>query len=120
MQLGRCILGRRHVYPGVTSALTQLLVEGTFVTGTHLVTVYDPICTEDGNITMALYASFLPIPSADLFPLPDPSEYAMEKKEGTVLPAEGRIVINQGKKRIRLRVVNRGDRPVNVGTSRLH
>ncbi|KAJ9668308.1 Urease [Coniosporium apollinis] len=115
--IGRTILGRRHVHPSVVSSLTLLQIEGTFPTGTGLVTVYDAISSDDGDLEKALYGSFLPIPSKDLFPLPDAGEYDMKKQPGAVVPVrEGRIIMNEGRKRVRLRVINRGDRPVNVGS----
>jgi urease len=37
--------------------------------GTKLITVHNPISTTDGDLTAALYGSFLPVPSLDIFPL---------------------------------------------------
>ena len=31
------------------------------------VTVHKPICREDGNLELALYGSFLPVPSVEVF-----------------------------------------------------
>jgi len=81
-----------------------------------LVTVHDPICTEDGDLASALYGSFLPIPSNDLFPVQEESEYAAEKLPGAVVVRKERIAINQGRKRVKLRVTNNGDRPIQVGS----
>lgn len=79
-----------------------------------LVTVHDPICTEDGNLEAALYGSFLPIPPESAFPIVDAAEYAPEKMPGAVIAKKERIVINKGRERIKLRVTNNGDRPVQV------
>jgi urease len=79
-----------------------------------LVTVHDPICTESGNLEAALYGSFLPIPSADVFPPTDPSEYEPQKAPGAIIAKKQRIVINKGRPRIRLQVANNGDRPIQV------
>lgn len=68
MDLGKRILGRRHVHPSVVGTLKQMQVEATFETGTHLITIHNPISTDDGDLSMALYGSFLPTPSTDLFP----------------------------------------------------
>jgi urease len=115
MTIGTQMLGRRHVLPSVISSLPELMVEGTFPTGTYLVTVHHPISTDDGDLEKALYGSFLPVPSNDLFPLPDPSEYEPSKLPGAVVPVkEGKIVFKEGRKRIRLKVTIKGDRPIQV------
>lgn len=109
------MLGRRHVIPSVVSSLTELMVEGTFLTGTYLVTVHHPVSTDDGDLQKALYGSFLPIPSKDDFPLADRAEYDAENMPGAVLPSkEGRIVLRNGRRRKRLKVTSRGDRPIQV------
>lgn len=115
MQIGRTMLGRRHVLPSVLSTLTELQVEGTFPTGTYLVTVHHPIASDDGDLEKALYGSFLPVPGKDAFPLPDASEYENVKMPGAVIPVkEGRILLNEGRKRIKLKVTSKGDRPIQV------
>ena len=80
-----------------------------------LVTVHDPIASEDGDVAAALSGSFLPIPSNDHFPVQDPSLYSREKLPGAIIPRKEDIVINKGRERVRLRVTNTGDRPVQVG-----
>jgi Urease beta subunit len=79
-----------------------------------LVTVHDPICTEFGNLEAALYGSFLPVPPHNAFPIVDESEYATEKMPGAIIARKERIVLNKGRERIKLRVTNNGDRPVQV------
>ena len=115
MSIGKCMLGRRHVLPSVVSSLAELMVEGTFPSGTYLVTVHNPISSDDGDLEKALYGSFVPIPAKDLFPLPDPKEYDREKMPGNVTPAkEGNITMKAGRKRMTLKVVSKGDRPIQV------
>lgn len=115
MSIGKTMLGRRHVLPSVVSSLSELQIEGTFPTGTYLVTVHYPICTDDGDLEKVFYGSFLPIPSQDLFPIPDPSVYEPQNQPGAVIPAKGeRITLNEGRDRIRLKVVSKGDRPIQV------
>lgn len=134
MQHGKTLLGRCHVLPSVPTLLHEIQVEGTFVDGyvhlaihTHnaltpesvfLVTVHDPICTESGNLEAALYGSFLPIPSQDAFPVVDASEYARDKAPGAIIARKERIVINKGRDRIKLKVTNNGDRPIQVRRAR--
>jgi urease len=91
-------------------------VEGTFRDGVFLVTVHDPIASEDGDIVAALSGSFFPIPSNDLFPVQDQSLYSREKLPGAIIARKEDIVINKGRERVRLRVTNTGDRPVQIGS----
>ena len=117
MSIGKTMLGRRHVLPSVTSSLTELMVEGNFPTGTYLVTVHHPISSNDGDLQKALYGSFLPIPSKAQFPLPDAAEYEPEKIPGAVVPLKTeRMVLRARRKRIRLKVTSKGDRPIQVGS----
>ncbi|KAK8075160.1 urease [Apiospora hydei] len=116
MTIGSTMLGRRHVQPSVPSTLHEIQVEGTFPTGTYLVTVHNPIATENGDLAKALYGSFLPIPSADLFPAAAAAEYAADKQPGALVAVKGRIALNQGRRRVRLRVTSKGDRPIQVGS----
>ncbi|OAQ95720.1 hypothetical protein LLEC1_06238, partial [Akanthomyces lecanii] len=53
MALGATMLGRRHVIPSVCHTLHEIQVEGTFPTGTYLVTVHNPISTDDGDLARA-------------------------------------------------------------------
>ncbi|KAH8983231.1 urease [Lactarius akahatsu] len=116
MDKGRKLLGRRHVLPSVPLLLHEIQVEGTFHDGVFLVTVHNPIETEDGDIAAALSGSFLPIPSNDLFPVQDPLLYSRENLPGAVIARTENIIINKGRDRIRLRVTNTGDRPVQIGS----
>src|SRR6185436_15613700 len=68
MDLGRQLLGRNQVMSGVPEMVAEVQVEGTFPDGTKLVTVHHPIASENGNLQLALYGSFLPVPSASMFP----------------------------------------------------
>ncbi|KAH8905989.1 urease [Coniochaeta sp. PMI_546] len=117
MTLGATMLGRRHVLPSVPSTLHEIQVEGTFPSGTYLVTVHNPIATDDGDLARALYGSFLPVPSQEAFPLPEAGAYESEARPGAVVVAKGqKVVLNEGRKRIRLRVTSKGDRPIQVGS----
>ncbi|UNI23373.1 Urease [Purpureocillium takamizusanense] len=116
MALGSTMLGRRHVLPAVCSTLREIQVEGTFPMGTYLVTVHNPIATDDGDLRRALYGSFLPIPDNEAFPLPPDSEYELHRQPGAVVAVKGRVVMNENRPRVRLRVTSRGDRPIQVGS----
>lgn len=113
MSLGKEMLGRRHVLPSVVSALAELQVEGTFPCGTYLVTVHNPISSDEGNLEKALYGSFLPVPSNDIFPDVDQKEYEEKNLPGAIVVAKSeRVVLNKGRKRIQLKVTSKGDRPI--------
>ena len=116
MSLGTTMLGRRHVLPSVVTSLSELMVEGNFPSGGYLVTVHHPISSDDGDLARALYGSFLPVPSNDLFPLPDPKEYEPEKAPGAVIALKTASTISTfpDRKRIRLKIVSKGDRPIQV------
>jgi urease len=117
MAIGKTMLGRRHVLPSVVKSLHELMIEGTFPTGTYLVTVHDPICTDDGDLEKALYGSFLPVPSNDIFPIPEAKVYESENQPGAVIAVKGEagiIKLNEKRKRIKLKVKSMGDRPIQV------
>ncbi|KAK3115601.1 Urease [Teratosphaeriaceae sp. CCFEE 6253] len=123
MSLGSTLLGRRHVLPSVPHTLTELQVEGTFRMGTYLVTVHNPISGDDGNMERALYGSFLPVPGQEKFPWPlreGMDMYTDETKMPGAIVAvkgdKGRIVLSEGRKRIKLKVTSKGDRPIQVGS----
>jgi urease subunit gamma/beta len=111
MDTGRQLLGRRQVMSGVPELVAEVQVEGTFPDGTKLVTVHHPIVAEDGNLQLALYGSFLPIPSLALFQssaeVPTPGAYETVSSE---------IALNEGRETVTLTVTNLGDRPIQVGS----
>lgn len=88
---GATLLTTDDVMPGVAAMLPILQVEGTFPDGTKLVTVHDPV--RPGRIAVA--------------PGPTPGE---------ILPADGDIEINAGRRRHTLRARNTGDRPIQIGS----
>ena len=111
MALGRTLLGRRQVMPGVASMLHEVQVEGTFPDGTKLVTVHHPIASEDGDLKLALYGSFLPVPDLSVF-----GDDQTSLTPGECLPKAGTIELNPGRETVTLDVTNTGDRPVQVGS----
>ncbi|EJU04564.1 urease [Dacryopinax primogenitus] len=116
MQKGKEMLGRRHVLPAVPSLLHEIQVEGTFPDGVFLVTVHDPICTDNGDLNAALYGSFLPVPSNQQFPLDAHELYERRAGPGAVIVRREPIHLNKGRERTKLRVTNNGDRPIQVGS----
>jgi len=111
MDTGRRILGRRHVIAGVAEMIADVQVEGTFEDGTKLVTVHEPIVTDDGDLALALYGSFLPVPDA--------ARFAPQTKDitpGEVLVRPGTLSLNEGREAIDMVVKNVGDRPIQVGS----
>lgn len=112
MDLGRRMLGRAQVLPGVAEMLHEVQVEGTFPDGTKLVTVHHPIALDQGDLALALYGSFLPVPAASVFSAAAESA----PSPGEVLTQAGEIALNAGRPRVSLAVANRGDRPIQVGS----
>lgn len=110
MNLGRKMLGRNEVMPGVAEMIEYVQVEGTFPDGSKLVTVHHPIAGESGDMKLALHGSFLPPPKG-----------AKPGKEEAVTPGElevveGEIELNAGRGTVELAVTNLGDRPIQVGS----
>ncbi|XP_069122340.1 urease subunit alpha-like [Argopecten irradians] len=125
MSRGRQLLGYRQVLPGVAGMIGDVQVEGTFQDGTKLVTVHKPICRQDGDLELALYGSFLPVPSLDVFDknLPkddEPSENSVNAPvnvvPGEIIVSSGDLELNQGRKTVTLRVTSTCDRPIQVGS----
>ena len=114
MDLGRKLLGRAQVMDGVPEMVTEVQVEGTFPDGTKLVTVHHPIVAEHGDLALALYGSFLPVPDRAVFAraqgAPEPI------KIGEVLVQPGEVLLNGNRDAIALEVTNLGDRPIQVGS----
>ena len=92
ISFGSTILTTDDVMLGVAELMPMIQVEGMFPDGTKLVTVHDPI--RQGTKAVA---------QADAVP-------------GELLPAQGEIEINADRVKRTLRVVNTGDRPVQVGS----
>jgi urease subunit gamma/beta len=114
MEMGRKMLGRAQVMPGVPDMIAEVQVEGTFPDGTKLVTVHRPIVLEHGDLTLALYGSFLPVPPLSAFERPANDEAAIVP--GEFFPLAGEIVLNPGRVTRTLTVKNVGDRPIQVGS----
>jgi urease subunit gamma/beta len=112
MDQGRRLLGRRQVMAGVAEMIPEVQVEGTFPDGTKLVTVHHPIAADDGDLAMALYGSFLPVPDIAVF---GPSSESFTAPGAYDVPA-GELVLNEGRPAIELAVTNLGDRPIQVGS----
>ena len=112
MDLGRRLLGREDVADGVAEMIDEVQVEGTFPDGTKLVTVHHPIVATRGDMTLALYGSFLTRTDGH----PGTPAAPIDGRPGEVLPADGHLVLNEGRDTTRLEVVNRGDRPIQVGS----
>lgn len=89
---GSTLLTTDDVMPGVSHLMPMIQVEGTFPDGTKLVTIHDPI---------------------------RPGKKKRAKDEiipGEILAEEGDIELNAGRRKAKLKVVNTGDRPVQIGS----
>jgi urease len=130
MSLGQTLLGTNQVMPGVPALIDSVQIEATFPDGTKLLTIHTPICRPDGNMSEALYGSFLPIPNVVNFSSSStassdisPDVAAGEHQPGQVLvdststtDAVPSITINDGRDIVEITVVNTGDRPIQIGS----
>jgi urease subunit gamma/beta len=111
MDLGKTLLGRRQVMDGVAEMIHDVQVEGTFPDGSKLVTVHQPIVADDGDLALALYGSFLPVPALTAFAAP-----LAPTTPGAIIAAAGELELNAGRATHTLAVTNTGDRPIQVGS----
>ena len=111
MDVGRKLLGRNQVMPGVPEMIYDVQVEGTFPDGSKLVTVHHPIASENGDLALALHGSFLPLPLSAAFK-PQPTE----PEPGAYEIQPGDVELNAGREIATLAVTNLGDRPIQVGS----
>ncbi|NVJ08822.1 urease subunit gamma [Myxococcus sp. AM001] len=112
MDLGRQLLGRAQVMDGVPEMLAEVQVEGTFPDGSKLVTVHHPVVAEHGDLALALYGSFLPVPPLERFG----AATQAEGRPGEVRVRPGDVVLNEGRDTVTVSVTHRGDRPIQVGS----
>jgi urease subunit gamma/beta len=83
------------------------------------VTVHHPISAADGDLTLALYSSFLPVPDLSAFNsgfLGDDPRRSETGVPGAFEIREGEIELNAGRSAIEVPVTNLGDRPIQVGS----
>ena len=122
MDVGRQLLGRADVMDHVSDMVSEVQIEGTFPDGSKLVTIHQPIALERGNLELALYGSFLPVPSRNRThdaAAHDPSRASADDGKGIpgeVILREGDITLNESRAAILITVTNRGDRPIQVGS----
>lgn len=86
MSAGKKILSAGDVMEGVAEMIHEIQLEATFPDGTKLVTVHEPIMSNNKTV---------------------PGEYLID---------DGDIIINDGKEAIEITVTNTADRPVQVGS----
>jgi urease subunit gamma/beta len=91
ISFGATLLTTDDVLPGVMDLMPMIQVEATFPDGTKLVTVHDPI-------------------------RPGTRPYKMERTPGELVVPDEEVEINAGRREVTLKVLNTGDRPVQVGS----
>jgi urease subunit gamma/beta len=128
MDLGRQLLGRADVMDQVPEMIVEVQVEGTFPDGSKLVTVHHPIAAEHGNMELALYGSFLPVPAGlkastttgattgATTATATTNVVPTFRSAGDIFPADGDILLNDGRDPVQVTVTNLGDRPIQVGS----
>lgn len=90
MEFGATILTTDDVMPGVDVLVGTLQVEGVFPDGQKLVTIHSPIRAGTGQ--------------------------ADEMIPGEIVAAEGEIELSPGRESKSVTVINRGDRPIQIGS----
>lgn len=111
MEKGKGLLGLQDVLPGVAEMIEEIQVEGTFPDGTKLVTVHHPVCREEGDAALALYGSGL-----RREPQSHKAYKGLDGLPGEVSVHGPDLQMNAGREALVLSVLNRGDRPVQVGS----
>lgn len=94
--MGSTLLTTDDVMPGVAALVPMLQVEGMFPDGAKMISVHEPIRPGD-----------------------KPVEDGPQTRPGEVVTPDQDIELNAGRRRVDVRVLNTGDRPVQVG-SHLH
>lgn len=90
---GSTILNTDDVMPGVDNMMHMLQVEATFPDGTKLVTVHEPIRSGKNK-----------------------AKDINDVTPGEIIAGEGDVLINEHKESITIKVINTGDRPVQIGS----
>ena len=121
MDLGRQLLGRKQLLGGVPEMIGEVQVEGTFPDGTKLVTVHQPVVAEHGDLPLALYGSFLPVPDRSIFEVAEELEdqgpgATPALQPGQLITTGEELLLNAGRETVTLTVTNLGDRPIQVGS----
>ena len=93
MSFGSSLLTSDDVMPGVADLIPMIQVEGTFPDGTKLVTIHDPIRPGKERIEKSDYLT-----------------------PGELMPRDGDMEINASRPKSKIKIVNTGDRPVQVGS----
>ena len=91
MGLGSQLLTTDQVMPGVAELIPVIHVEAMFPDGTKLITIHQPIRAGKKPVKA--------IPRA-----------------GEVITVDGDIEINVGRRKTKMSVINKGDRPVQIGS----
>ncbi len=91
---GSTLLSEDDVMHGVGDLMPVLQVEATFPDGTKLVTVHEPIRPGKGT----------------------KKKSRSEVMPGEIIPADGDIEINAGRSKTKVKAINTGDRPIQVGS----
>ena len=116
MDLGRKLLGHADVMDGVPEMIHEVQIEGTFPDGTKLVTVHHPIASEFGDLELALYGSFLPVPERSKFAAHSVTWSELNEAPGALTTLDGSLELNAGRETVSLTIANKGDRPIQVGS----
>ncbi len=111
MNIGKQIIGLDDVLQGVEEMIHEIQIEGTFPDGTKLVTVHHPICQKNIKNGLALYGSGLTKSNEKIT-----VDTISNTHPGSYEVLDEYIELNKGRKTIQISVINKGDRPIQVGS----
>jgi urease subunit gamma/beta len=112
METGQKLLGKNQVLSGVPEMATDVHIEGTFPDGTKLVAIRNPIIAEDGDLALALYGSFFPVPALSAFKKTADASIM----PGEYFPADGDLTLNEGRPATEITITNTSTRPIQIGS----
>lgn len=90
---GSTLLSMDDVMPGVADMMPIIQVEGVFPDGTKLVTVHDPIRPSKGK-----------------------GKKQTQIHPGEIITPDQDIELNAGRRKVKIKALNTGDRPIQVGS----
>ncbi|CAF1081980.1 unnamed protein product [Adineta ricciae] len=114
-QQAKKILGKSMVLNGVSQMIKEINLEATFPDGVKVMTVRNPICNDTGDLELAFYGSFLPVPSPDLFQKENDTETGPHPGE-MFLKDNQPIIINADRDSIYITVTNESSELISIGS----
>ncbi|GMH52425.1 hypothetical protein TrRE_jg5593 [Triparma retinervis] len=112
----RLARGLRLNYVEATALIASVVMEKARDGNSSLVTVHNPIQPTNGDLSLALFGSFLPVPSLTSFPPLSYDPLTLFPPGYLFTPRGSKIPLNASKTPVLLTVMNTADRPIQVGS----